>query len=127
MKEGAHAALAAAARFYTPLIALFAFTRLVEHGPGSAIGLSAGVILLLAFVLYALLYGVAAARKAAPPPVLRVLTAAGLATAALGALGGVPLARELIEAGLFTVTAAGGALTVLVLFGRAPTMRDAAL
>jgi hypothetical protein len=72
-------------------------------------------------------FGASAARAAAPAFLMRLLVALGLAAATFGAM--VPrvlFARELIEAGLFAVTAAGGALVITALFGRAPTMRDQA-
>lgn len=128
MKEGAHIVLAAALRFYTPLIVLFALTLLVVRPPGSGLGLLAGLAFLLAPILHALVYGASALRAAAQPFLLRVIAALGLVAAVLGlAAPRMLFARELAEAGLFAVTAAGGMLVIAVLFGRAPTMRDEAL
>lgn len=128
MKEGAHTVLAAASRFYTPLIALFALSLLVVPPPGSGVGLVAGLAFLLAPVLHALVFGASAARTAAAPLLLRAVAALGLVAAVLGwAAPRMMFARELVEAGLFAVTAAGGMLAIGVLFGRAPTMRDEAL
>ena len=127
MKEGAHTVLAAAARFYTPLIVLFALTLLVVRPAGSAVGLVASLAFLLALIVHALVFGAAAARAAAPPFLMRLIAAIGLAAATFGAVApGAMFAREFIEAGSFAVTAAGGALVITVLFGRAPTMRDPA-
>ena len=125
MREGAHPVLAAAARFYTPLIVLFALTLLVLRPAGAGVGLIAGLAFLLAFIVYALVFGAGAARAAAPPLMMRVVVALGF-LAALAAAGAPRLifARELIEAGLFLAMAAGGSLAITVSFGRAPTMRD---
>ena len=125
MREGAHTALAAAARFYTPLIVLFALTLLIVRPAGAGVGLIAGLAFLLAFIVHALVFGAAAARAAAAPPLMRVIAALGLVAAVLGTSSlRMLFARELVEAGLFALTAAGGALVIAVLFGRAPTMRD---
>ncbi|HYD73750.1 MAG TPA: hypothetical protein VEF55_11475 [Candidatus Binatia bacterium] len=127
MKEGAHTVLATAARFYTPMIVLFALTLLIVRPAGAGIGLLAGFAFVLALIVHALVFGAGAARAATPPALMRVLLALGLAVAAVGsAIPRTPFARELVEAGLFVVTAAGGALVIAVLFGRAPTMRDQA-
>ena len=125
--KGDHAVLAAAARFYTPLIVLFALTLLVVRPAGTGVGLIAGLALVLALMVHALVFGATAARAASPAFLTRLLMALGLAAATFGAT--VPralFAGELIEAGLFVVTSAGGALVITVLFGRAPTMRDQA-
>jgi hypothetical protein len=125
MKPGAHIALAAAARFYAPLIALFALTLLIDSDAGGGVGLVAGFAFVLALLAHVLVFGAAAARAAAPPFVARSMLALGLATAVAG--GGLPrlaFAPQLLEGGLFLVTAAGGALILAVLVGRAPTMRD---
>ena len=125
--NGAHIVLAAATRFYMPLIVLFAMTLLVVRPSGSGVGLLAGFAFVLAIIVHALVFGASAARAAAPPFLMRVLMALGVAAATFGAT--VPralFAPELIEAGLFAVTSAGGALVITVLFGRAPTMRDQA-
>lgn len=125
MKLGAHTVLAAAARFYTPLIVLFALTLLAGRPAGGGIGFIAALAFLLAFLVHALVFGAAAARRAAPPLAMRTLAAFGLLACATGAaVRGAPFARELLEAGVFVLTAGGGALAVVVLFGRAPTLRE---
>jgi len=127
VREGAHTVLAAAARFYTPLIVLFAFLLLATRPAGAGVGFVAGLAFLLALIAHALVFGATAARAAAPPMAMRLLSALGFAAAALGAV--VPdllFSRELVETGLFVLTAAGGAFIGAVLFGRAPTMRDQA-
>ena len=125
--KGNQTVLAAAARFYTPLIVLFALTLLVVRPAGAGVGLLAGFAFVLALIVHALVFGASAARAAAPAFLMRLLMALGLAAATFGAtVPRVLFARELIEAGLFAVTSAGGALVITVLFGRAPTMRDQA-
>ncbi len=125
MREGAYTVLGAAARFYMPLIVLFGFVLLATRPAGAGVGFSAGLAVLLAVAAHALVFGANAARAATPPWPMRVLAALGLGAAAIGtAATDLPFARQLAEGGLFTVTAAGGALIVTALFGRAPTMRD---
>lgn len=127
MKDGAHTVLATAARFYAPLIVLFALSLLIVRPAGAGVGLVAGLGFVLVLMLHALVFGAGAARAAAHPFLMRTLLALGLALVVFGAT--VPrliFGRELIEAGLFAVTAAGGALVGMALFGRAPTMRDQA-
>jgi len=125
--KGAHIVLAAAARFYTPLIILFALSLLIVRPAGSGIGFVAGAAFVLALIVHALAFGAEAARAASPPLLTRLIAALGLGIAAAGATMPLLFARELAEAGVFLATAAGGALVVTVLFGRAPTMRDQAL
>ncbi len=128
MTHGAHIALAAAARLYVPLIVLFALSLLAMAPAGGGVGFVAGLAFVLALMAHVLVFGAAAARAAAPPFAARLMTALGLAASVIGALAAsMPYAAQLMEAGLFAATAAGGALTLAVLIGRAPTMRDEAL
>lgn len=125
MREGAHIALAAAARFYAPLIVLFALALLALRPAGGGVGLIAGLAFLLALWTHVLVFGAAAARAAMPPVFTRLLMAAGFAALTIGAVApGVVFAGQLVEGGLFVTVAAGGALMLTVLAGRAPTMRD---
>ncbi len=125
MTPGGHVALAAAARFYTPLVALFAATLLLRAPAGAGSGITAGLAFVLALLLHVLVFGAAAARAAAPPLICRLLLALGLALALTGTLSpSFGIASQLTEGGLFIVTAAGGVLILTVLIGRAPTMRD---
>jgi multicomponent Na+:H+ antiporter subunit B len=125
MRDGANVVLAAAARFYTPLIVLFALVLLITRPAGAGVGFIAGLAFVLALSAHALVFGASAARAAAPPWLMRILVAGGLVSAVAGACAPrMVFASELIEGGLFVVTAAGGALLIAVLFGRAPTMRD---
>ena len=57
MKAGAHVVLGAAARFYVPLIALFALALLADRAPGGGIGFVAGLAFGLVPVLHALVFG----------------------------------------------------------------------
>jgi multisubunit Na+/H+ antiporter MnhB subunit len=128
MKAGAHIVLGAAARFYAPLIALFALVLLADRPPGGGIGFVAGLAFGLVPVLHALVFGAAAARQALPPVLARSLLALGVIAAVAGA--GLPqlgYAPQLIEGGAFCATIAASALLVQVTFGRAPTLRDAEL
>jgi hypothetical protein len=116
-----------AARFYAPLIVLFALVLLIVRPAGVGVGFAAGLALVLAILLHALVFGAVAARAAAPPAIMRLFMAGGLLAAmAPYAPFRLGFSDALVEAGLFLVTSAGGAALVTVLFGRAPTMRDAA-
>jgi len=125
MKPGAHAVLAAAARAYAPLIALFAFALLATRPAGTGIGFLAGLAFALVIVLHALVFGAGAARRAFPPWACRLALASGLGLALLGAgAARLAFAPQLIEAGAFAATAAAAALITAALFRRAPTLRD---
>jgi len=126
MKVASHTVLASAARFCTPLIALFALTLFTARAPGTGIGFSAGLAFGLLLMLHALVFGAAAARAAFPPWIARAFVAGGVmaSTVAAGAPG-LAFAPQLMEGGLFAATAAAGALIIAVLFARAPTLRDA--
>lgn len=67
-----------AAKMLIPLILMFALYVQFhgEYGPGG--GFQAGVIFAAAFILYALVFGMAAARAVASERVLRVLAALGV-------------------------------------------------
>src|SRR6185503_6876359 len=104
MRQAPHVTLSAAARFYTPLMVLFASTLLVVGAPGSAVGVMAGFALALALLVHVLVFGSDAAHMAASPVAMRVLLAAGLVVAFVGAAApGLPFAAQLSEAGAFLV------------------------
>lgn len=125
MRPGAHAVLRAAASFYAPLILLFALALLAVRLAGDGVGLLAGLAVALVFALHIVVAGAAAARAAFPPVLARALMSLGLATALIGAgAQGLAFGAQLVEAGLFALTAAGSALIFMALAGRAPTMRD---
>lgn len=126
MKPGAQIVLSNAARLYAPLIALFALTLVVARAPGEGVGFIAGLMFALAFVVHGLIFGAAASRAAFPPLAARLCLALGIISAACGAgLPGWRFSQVAIEAGLFAATASAAALIVIVLFGRAPMLRDA--
>ncbi|MFN3462722.1 MAG: MnhB domain-containing protein [Terricaulis sp.] len=123
--KGAQVVVVAAARLFTPLMALFAMALLAMRAAGDGVGFVAGLAFGLLLVLHALTFGAEASRIAFPPPMARVFLALGLAGVCVGA--GLPeflYAAQLIEAGAFALTVSGGALIVQTLFGRAPTLRD---
>jgi hypothetical protein len=126
MRIGTHVIVAAAARFFTPLMALFAAVLLLSGAPGDGVGVVAGVAFGLVLLLHALTFGAGAARAAFPAPLARLILALGVGGVCAGAgLPGFVFARETIEAGAFAASVASGALIVHVLFGRVPTLRDA--
>lgn len=67
-----HVILRIVAKFLIPLIALFAFYVQFhgDFGPGG--GFQAGVILAASVILYALIFGLDAAKKAIPPSWVRI-------------------------------------------------------
>lgn len=123
--KGDHLVLRAAAALCAPLIVLFALSLLAQRTAGSGIGFSAGLAMAAPVLLHVLVYGVAAARAALPPVLVRGVLAIGLLLTLAGAsaprLGYAP---QLMEAGLFLVASATSALLLVVLIGRAPTLRD---
>jgi multisubunit Na+/H+ antiporter MnhB subunit len=125
MKPGANFFVVTVARFYTPLIVLFALSLLAVRAPAGGVGFVAGLAGALALVVHALVFGADAARKAVPPALARALLAVGLIAAAAGAgAPRWPFAPQVLEAGLFAVTVAAVSLVLAVLIGRAPTLRD---
>jgi multicomponent Na+:H+ antiporter subunit B len=67
-----HVILRVVAKLLIPLIAVFAFYVQFhgDFGPGG--GFQAGVILAAAVILYALIFGLDAAKKAVPPSLVRI-------------------------------------------------------
>ena len=65
-------------KFLFPVIALFAFYVLFhgDFGPGG--GFQAGVILSVAFIFYALVFGLETTEQVLPPHVLRILASTGI-------------------------------------------------
>lgn len=123
--KGGNLALWAAAKRYTPVIALVAMAQFAAPVVGA--GLAAGLAAALLFALHLLTYGANAARAAAPPLILRVLCAVGLLlVVGAGAAPRLVFASLLAEIGLFLCVANGLALTLTVLASRAPTLRDEA-
>lgn len=73
-----HVVLRVVAKLLIPFILLFALYVQFhgDYGPGG--GFQAGVIFASAFILYGLIFGLDAARKVAPPDVIRILIALGV-------------------------------------------------
>lgn len=67
-----HVLLRVISKFLIPLIALFAFYVQFhgDYGPGG--GFQAGVILAASVILYALVFGIAEAKRAFPPRLIRI-------------------------------------------------------
>jgi len=74
----AHLILHVVAKLLIPLIALFAFYVQFhgDYGPGG--GFQAGVILAASVILYALIFGLEAAKKAIPPSWVRIGMTSGV-------------------------------------------------
>lgn len=125
MMRSAQIVLLSAARFYTPLIALFAGALLAVYAPGAGVGFAAGAAFALALTLHTIAFGAQAARAALPPAIARVLASLGL-VASIAAAGapGWAWAAQAMETGLFAVMAGGFALILAALTGRAPSLRD---
>jgi multicomponent Na+:H+ antiporter subunit B len=66
------------AKYLFPVIALFAFYVQFhgDYGPGG--GFQAGVILSVAFIFYALVFGLKTTEEILPPSVLRILASTGV-------------------------------------------------
>ncbi|MFZ2029337.1 MAG: hypothetical protein WAU68_03430 [Vitreimonas sp.] len=126
MNSSENAIIAVAARWITPLAALFAFTLLANWPAGAGVGLVAGWALALAVVLNALIFGVRSVLMVAPPFVLRALLmlAVILGFAGVG-LPNLAWSSQLVEFGAFLATAAGASLIALAIMGRAGALRDA--
>ncbi len=73
-----HVVLRVVAKMLIPMILLFALYVQFhgDYGPGG--GFQAGVIFAAGIILYALVFGLGAARQVVPPPVLRRLAALGV-------------------------------------------------
>jgi multicomponent Na+:H+ antiporter subunit B len=73
-----HSILRVVAKMFIPYILLFALYVQFhgDYGPGG--GFQAGVIFAAAFILYALIFGLQAARRVAPPAVVETLVAVGV-------------------------------------------------
>ncbi len=126
MKPGAQIILVSALRLYAPLVLLFALTLLSARAPGSGVGFMAGLAFALALALHGLVFGAPGLRAAFPPPAMRLVLAAGVIAALAGAGAPQwPFAAQAVEAGVMAATAAAASLVIAVLFGRAPTLRDA--
>lgn len=125
MKAGSDAIVVAAARFFAPLMALFALSLLTGRVAGGGVGFVAGTGFGLLLMLHALTFGAVASRAAFPTILARLALALGIGGICAGAgLPGWAYAAQLIEASAFLCTVAAAALVLQVVFGRAPTLRD---
>lgn len=125
MKAGSDAIVVAAARFFAPLMALFALALLTGRVAGGGVGFVAGMGFGLLLMLHALTFGAVAARSAFPTILARLALAIGIGGICAGAgLPRLAYATQLIEAGGFLCTIAASAFVLQVVFGRAPTLRD---
>lgn len=123
MREAAHIVLRTSAKFAMPAIFLVSlYLALLADA-----GLAGGALMALGVGLYALVFGVNAARHAAPPRILRTLMALGalalIAAAAIEWRGYAPL-PVWTGLGLCLAIGASGALAFLSLAGRAHALRD---
>ena len=73
-----HAILRVISKFLVPFIALFAFYVQFHGDVGPGGGFQAGVILAASVILYALIFGLEAAKKAVPPAMVRILMTIGV-------------------------------------------------
>ena len=91
MKANSDAIVVAAARFFTPLMALFALMLLAGRGAGGGVGFVAGMGFGLLLLLHALTFGAAAARSAFPPILARLVLALGVVGVCAGVGWTLPL------------------------------------
>src|SRR4051794_7001144 len=118
MSGSENAVFVVAARWLTPLGALFAFTLLANWPVGSGIGFVAGLAIALPVALNALIFGVRSVLAGAPPFALRATLALGVVLAFVGA--GVPnlgWSAQLVELGAFMATASSVSLVSLAIMG----------
>ena len=89
--------LRVAAKLLIPFILLFALYVQFhgEFGPGG--GFQAGVIIAAAFIFYALIYGLASARKALPDRLVEVMVAGGVLIYAGVGLAGLLLGGNYLD------------------------------
>jgi len=85
------------AKLLIPFIVLFALYVQFhgDFGPGG--GFQAGVILAAAFVLYALIYGLASARKVVPEPLVEAMMALGVLIYAGVGVAGIVLGGNYLD------------------------------
>jgi multisubunit Na+/H+ antiporter MnhB subunit len=126
MSGSENAVFVVAARWLTPLGALFAFTLLANWPAGSGVGFVAGLAIALPVILNALIFGVRSILVTTPPFALRAALALGVVLGFVG--GGLPnlgWSAQVVELGAFVATASSVSLVSLALMGRAGALRDA--
>ncbi len=120
-----HVVLAASARWFIPICTLVALTLLTSGSPGDGAGVRAGLTFALAIAAHALVFGVAAARVAFPAWAARSALGLGMGLVALSAASpNLQFGRQAMEVGLFATVAAAASLVLMILSGRAPTLRE---
>lgn len=123
MKVDAQSALAAASRFYGPLVMLFGVILLLNRAPMSGVGFVAGLTFSMVLILQVLVRGAAAARASFPPWAARLALGGGVLLAVTGT--GAPrlaMSAQMVEAGAFLACIAGLSLVLIALTGRVPAM-----
>jgi len=126
MSGSENAVFVVAARWLTPLGALFAFTLLANWPAGSGVGFVAGLAFALLIALNALIFGVRPMLAVASALALRAALALGVVLAFAGAgLPNIGLSVQLVELGAFVATASSVSLASLAIMGRAGALRDA--
>jgi len=125
MNGSENAVLIVAARWLTPLGALFALTLLANWPAGAGVGFVAGTAIGLPIVMNALIFGVRSVLTSVPPLALRAALTLAVVLAFAGL--GIPNFRWsalLVELGAFISTASGLSLVSLAIMGRAGALRD---
>lgn len=103
-----HYVLRIIAKFAIPFILLYAFYVQFhgDYGPGG--GFQAGVIFAAAFILYALVFGLDKARRAAPPALVRLGIALGVLIYAGTGVAGMLLGGKFLDYSVLAHDAAHG-------------------
>ncbi len=123
MKQGDPVALRAATRALSPILFLVGAGALARDEAGA--DFAAGVLFALAFVAHALIFGVAAARRAAPQPMWRALGALAIVALALAACApDWPYAARLAACATAALCTFAVTLAFLALSSRASFLRE---
>jgi multicomponent Na+:H+ antiporter subunit B len=103
-----HVVLRVVAKLLIPYILLYAFYVQFhgDYGPGG--GFQAGVIFASAFILYALIFGLESAHKAAPPWAVRFGLAAGVLVFAGAGVAGLLLGGNFLDYSVLASNPASG-------------------
>ncbi len=103
-----HVVLRVVAKLLIPYILLYAFYVQFhgDYSPGG--GFQAGVIFASAFILYALIFGIESARKAAPPGVVRFGIAFGVLLYAGTGFFGIFMGGNFLDYSVFSNQPASG-------------------
>lgn len=116
--------LGRSAQLVGAVLVFFACLLLWTRASGG-VGFAAGLLLVLAITLHALVNGSRAVMALTPLLVLRVALFMGVLAAAASLMpGSFPFASTIAEAGAFACVVGAGTMIIFVLFGRAPTLRE---